>query len=233
MVSALWVSSGCPLASFRLVGVFLFPRLLYGCGLWKTAYPTGAVLGSVFLRRVWGGRVSRRAGRPCVGLVVGIVAASLPLVAVALGLVSVSPDYSGRAVVLSVVWDCGLSWRVSCLGASVLPLVVPSVCSGRSSVVPVALCLGGGSVSWGRVVSWSVVRLPLVWVGGVLSGLHPPPFLVSVSGLGVPLVGASGLGVVSGCRVWFYIAPVERSYILHPFSNCDKRENEKSKRDGK
>ena len=167
----------------------------------KLPYQAGADLGSVFLRRVWGGRVSRRAGRPCVGLVVGIVAASLPLMVVALGLVSVSPDYSGRAVVLSVVWGCGLYWRVSCLGASVLPLVVPSVCSGRSSVVPVALCLGVGSVSWGRVVLRSVVLLPLVWVGGVLSGLHPLPFLLSVSGLGVPLVGASGLGVVSGCLV--------------------------------
>ena len=84
---------------------------------------------------------------------------------------------------------------------------------GRSA----AYCLGGGSVSWGRVVLRSVVRLPLVWVGGVLSGLHPPPFLVSVSGLGVPLVGASGLGVVSGCRVWLYIAPVERSHICTRF----------------
>ena len=74
-----------------------------GADLGKLPYLAGAVLGSVFLRRVWGGRVSRRAGRPCVGLAVGIVTASLPLMAVALGLVSVSPDYSGRAVVLSVV----------------------------------------------------------------------------------------------------------------------------------
>ena len=80
-----------------------------------------------------------------------------------------------------------------------------------------------------RVVCGSVVRLPLVCASGVLLGLHPLPLLLSVSGLGVPLVGASGLGVVSGCRVWLYIAPVERSYILHPFSNCDKGENEKSK----
>ena len=154
---------------------------------------------------------------------------------VALGLVSVSPGVlSGRAVVLSVVWVCGLVWRVSCLVASVLPLV----CLRRSlrvvfAVVLIAFCVGGRASYCVRVGVWSVVRLPLVWVGGVLSGLHPLPFLLSVSGLGVPLVGASGLGVVSGCRVWFYIAPVERSYILHPFSNCDKRENEKSKRDGK
>ena len=148
----MWVSSGCPLASFRLVGVFLVPRLLYGCGLWKTAYQIGAVLGSVFLRRVWGGCGSGCAVRPCGGLVVWIVAASLPFMVVALGLVSVSPDYSGRAVVLSVVWVCGLFWRVSCLGASVLPLVclrrsvrvVP-----RSFLLPLVLvvgrCLGVGS----------------------------------------------------------------------------------------
>ena len=123
---------------------------------------------------------------PC-GWFAASLVASLPLMAVALGLVSVSPDYSGRAVVLSVVWDCGLIWRVSCLVASVLPLVVLSVCSGCSSVVPAAFCQGGGSVSWGRVVSWSVVLLPLVWVGGVLSGLHPLPFLLSVLVFGVPI----------------------------------------------
>ena len=179
----------------------------------------GGVLGRVFLVCLWSGRGSGCAVRPCGGLVIWIVADSLPLMAVALGLVSVSPDYSGRAVVGSVVWDCGLNWRVSCLVASVLPLV----CLRRSlrvvfAVVLTAFCVGGRAAYRGRVVCWSVVRLPLVWVGGVLSGLHPPPFLLSVSGLGVPLVGASGLGVVSGCRVWLYIAPDKRSIFAPVFN---------------
>lgn len=118
---------------------------------------------------------------PCGGFAVGIVRPDCLLWWLLWGLFP-SPlvCISGRAVVGSVVWDCGLNWRVSCLGASVLPLVVPSVCSGRSSVVLTVFCMMVGAVSWGRVVSWSVVRLPLVWVGGVLSGLHPLPFLLSV-----------------------------------------------------
>ena len=154
-----------------------------------------------------------------------------------MGLVSVPPDpfMAGGCLVGCVLvgngrtWGKRLNWRVSYLGASVLPLVVLSVCSGCSSVVPSASCVGGWSVSWGRVVLRSVVLLPLVCASGVLSGLHSLPFLLSVSGLGVPLVGASGLGVVSGCRVWLHIAPDAKIIHLHPFSNCDKRENEKSK----
>ena len=59
VVSPLWRGLGfcpdCPLAVFRLVGVFLVPRFLYWCGSGKTAYQSGVVLGSVFLRRVWCG----------------------------------------------------------------------------------------------------------------------------------------------------------------------------------
>ena len=85
---------------------------------------------------------------------------------------------------------CGLNWRVSCLGASVLPLVVPSVCSGCSSVVPSASCVGGWSVSCGRVVLVSAVLLPLVCASGVISGLHPSPFLLSVLVFGVQITCA-------------------------------------------
>jgi len=129
-------------------------------------------------------------------------------VVVALGLVSVPPDYSGRAVVGSVVWDRGLIWRVSCLVAS-------GAASGGSvgrfgSFLGCSCCLLSG---WrvgvlGSGRCWSVVLLPLVCAPGVLSGLHSPPFLLSVSGLGVPLVGASGLGVWSVWSVWC-------GYILH------------------
>ena len=105
---------------------------------------------------------------------------------------------------LAVVWVCGLVWWVSCLVASVLPLV----CLRRSlrvvfAAVLIAFCVGGLAAYRVRVVCWSVVRLPLVCASGVLSGLHPPPFYLSVFGLGVPLwcacsvclVCVSGLGV--------------------------------------
>ena len=158
----------------------------------------GAVLGSVFLRRVWGGCGSGCAVRPCGGLVVWIVAASLPLMVVVLGLVSVSPDYSGRAVVLSVVWVCGLIWRVSCLGASVLPLVVPSVAAGR-------VRCGSDCLSCG----WSgcVLRAGRVLVGGsAASGVGRwCPFRIAsaaVSFVGVCSGCASCGRVWSGCGAW-------------------------------
>lgn len=222
VVSALWVSSGCPLVAFRLVGVFLFPCLLYWCGWGKTAYQSGAVLGR------------------CSFVVSGVVA----FLVVRVGLVSVwlsgmsRPDclkwwlpwglspflltLSGRAVVLSFVWVCGLNWRVSCLCASVLPLV----CLRRSlrvvfAVVPTAFCVGGLAAYRVRVVCGSVVLLPLVCASGVLSGLHPLPFLLSVFGLGVPLVGLSGLGVWS---VWcgYILHQTQRSHICTRFQFVTK-----------
>ena len=125
---------------------------------------------------------------------------------VALGLVSVPPDpfMAGGCLVGCVLvgngrtWGKRLNWRVSYLGASVLPLVVLSVCSGCSSVVPSASCVGGWSVSWGRVVLRSVVLLPLVWVGGVLYRIAP----AAVSFVGVWSGCASCGRVWSGCGVW-------------------------------
>ena len=77
---------------------------------------------------------------------------------------------------------------MSCLVASVLPLV----CLRRSvrvvfAVVLIAFCVGGRAAYCVRVGLVSVVRLPLVCASGVLSGLHPLPFLLSVLVFGVPI----------------------------------------------
>jgi hypothetical protein len=80
-----------------------------------------------------------------------------------------------------------------------------------------------------------VVLLPLVCASGVLSGLHPLPFLLSVSGLGVPLVGASGLGVWSVWSVWcgYILHQSQRSYICTRFQIVTKEKTKKAKETGK
>lgn len=162
----------------------------------------------VFLVCLRSGRGSGCAVRPCGGLVIWILSASLPLMVVALGLVSVSPDpfRAGGCLVGCIgiagyiggcpVWlpRCCLWWFLR--SVRVVPRLSSAVC-----------CMMVGAVSWGRVVLVSVVLLPLVWVGGVLSGLHPLPFfcrcLVWVCLLWARLVWVCGrcgrCGVVTYC----------------------------------
>ena len=126
-------------------------------------------------------------------MVVGLIG----FLSVALGLVSVSPDpFRAGGCLVGNIEKAGL------IGGC--PVWVSRFCLWwfcRSlrvvfAVVLIAFCVGGRAAYCVRVVCGSVVRLPLVWVGGVLSGLHPPPFHLSVFG-------------------------VRCSDHLHPFSICD------------
>ena len=142
----LWCRSRPASFVLRSGGLSAFPDLsltwlpcgLSGCLWWWRWF-----LWLVFLVCLRSGEWSVCAVCPCGGLAASLVA-SLPLMAVASGLVSVPPDpISGRAVVLSVVWDCGLNWRVSCWRLFCCPCASVG-CVGLFIGFSAALCLGGG-----------------------------------------------------------------------------------------
>ena len=159
----------------------------------------------VFLVCLRSGERSVCAVCPCGGFAASLVA-SLPLMAVALGLVSVPPDYSGRAVILSVV-----SWSVTVgLGESSYfggcPVWVFRFCLWwfrrsvrvvpRSFLLPLVLvvgrCLGVGSF-FGR---WFCC----LWSGSVVSfqDCTRCRFICRCS-VWVCLFRVSGVCVWSGC----------------------------------
>lgn len=71
-------------------------------------------------------------------------------------------------------------------------------------------------------------------VGALVGAFRIAPATVSFVGVwsGCAYCGCAWSGCVVGV-VWLHIAPDAKIIHLHPFSNCDKRENEKSKRNGK
>ena len=146
----------------------------------------------------------RRASRPLwrVWLSVGCWPDRLFRVVVALGLPPFLLTIQGGRL------SCG------CMGLRAFLVGVLSGCLGAASGVPPSVAAGrvrcgsdcllfwwSGCVSRaGRMLvgGW----LPLVCASGVLSGLHPPPFYLSVFGLGVPLWCACSVCLVcvwSGC----------------------------------
>lgn len=184
------------------------------------------------------GRGSGCAVRPCGGL--AALSRCLPaLVAGCLG----TCFRSSRAVVLSVVWDCGLYWRLSWLRVFLLPWCLPSVASGCSSLpaLPFVMVgrsgLGGLSAWIGRVgVPWSagVLVIRIAAAAGFLCRCRwscpvaCPAWVPFAGVLGGRLL--VGLAIVGGCWRVSYICtrffPVAN---LHPLFFCDKKRNEKSK----
>ena len=155
----------------------------------------------VFLVCLWSGRGSGCAVRPCGGLVIWIVAASLSLVVAALGLVSVPPG--------SIRAD---GCRVGCMGLRASLAGVLSGCLGSA--------FGGSSGLFGLFL------LPFVWVAGRVV-LWSGWFCCLWCGSVVSFQDCTRCRV-SRRSVGCLVLMLPDANDLHPFQLCDNLRNEKS-----